>query len=103
MGSFFTFIGNWFGYVGSCVIAPDATCRPFLAFILMGAAASAALALIIMAYRTSQASQAREAAQTEERGDEQRAVERQERVRRAVAAHVQTSKAPLPRGYRPAV
>lgn len=53
-----TFIGTWFGYVGSCLVAPDATCRPFLAFILMGAAASAALTLVIMAYRSAQSSKA---------------------------------------------
>lgn len=94
------FIGTWFGYVGSCLVAPDATCRPFLAFILMGAAASAALTLVIMAYRSAQA---RDAAEIEERRAKLRTAETQERVRRAVAARSQSTEAPVQRQYRPAV
>jgi Flp pilus assembly protein protease CpaA len=96
----FTFIGTWFGYVGSCLVAPDATCRPFLAFILMGAAASAALTLVIMAYRSAQA---REAAEIEERRAKLRTTETRERVRRAVAARSPASNGPIERRYRPAV
>jgi hypothetical protein len=49
--SLFLMIGRWFGYVGACMITPDATCRPFLAFLALGAAASIALTLVILAYR----------------------------------------------------
>jgi hypothetical protein len=51
--SLFTYAGTWFGYVGACVVAPDATCRPFLAFIALGAAASVALTLVLLAYRSA--------------------------------------------------
>lgn len=54
MGSLFNFIITWFGYVGHCVTAPDATCRPFLAFIALGVAAGAALTLVLLAYRAAQ-------------------------------------------------
>jgi hypothetical protein len=60
--SFFLVIGKWFGYVGACMFVPDATCRPFLAFVALGAAACAALTLVVMAYR---AAQQREPAQAE--------------------------------------
>src|SRR4051812_43273821 len=63
-------VGKWFGYVGACMSAPDATCRPFLAFIALGAAACAALTLVVMAYRAAaarepHATSAPEAARTE--------------------------------------
>ena len=96
----FAFIGPWFGYVGSCLVAPDATCRPFLAFILLGAAASAALTLIILAYRSAQT---RESAVIEERRARLHTAQTQERVRRAVAARSATPKAPFDSRYRPAV
>ena len=51
----FTSIGTWFGYVGACAVSPDATCRPLLAFLALGAAAAAALALVFIAYRTAAA------------------------------------------------
>lgn len=96
----FAFIGTWFDYVGSCLVAPDATCRPFLAFILLGAAASAALTLIILAYRSTQT---RESAVIEERRARLRTLQTQERVRRAVAARSAPPKAPFDSRYRPAV
>ena len=46
-------IGKWFGFVGACMFVPDATCRPFLAFVALAAAACAALALVVMAYRAA--------------------------------------------------
>jgi hypothetical protein len=46
-------IGKWFGFVGACMFVPDATCRPFLAFVALAAAACAALALVLMAYRAA--------------------------------------------------
>ena len=49
-----TFIGTWFGYVGMCTIAPDATCRPWLAFLALGVAAAAALVLVLLAYKAAQ-------------------------------------------------
>lgn len=96
---FFNFIGTWFGYVGSCLVVPDATCRPFLAFILLGAAASAALTLVVMASRSAQT---RETAQIEEGRSKRRASEAQERVRRAVAERPTLDHPPL-RRYRPVV
>lgn len=96
MESLFT----WFGYVGSCLATPDATCRPFLAFILMGAAASAALTLVIMRYR---AVRARETAASEEHLHESSAAESRERVRRAVAAGSPAPHVAIQRRYRPVV
>ena len=96
----FAFIGTWFGYVGSCLVAPDATCRPFLAFILLGAAASAALTLVILAYRSAQM---RASAESDEHRANARKADTQERVRRAIAARPAVPKAPLVRGYRAAV
>ena len=51
--SLFFMVGKWFGYVGACVFTPDATCRPFLAFFALGAAACAALILVLLAYRAA--------------------------------------------------
>ena len=79
---FFAFIGTWFGYVGSCVVSPDATCRPFLAFVALGAAAAAALTLVLMSYRNALT---RELADIEERRSRDRGLEMQERVRRSLA------------------
>jgi hypothetical protein len=59
--SFFLVIGKWFGYVGACMFVPDATCRPFLAFVALGAAACAALALVVMAYRAAREREPRDA------------------------------------------
>lgn len=50
-----SFIGTWFGYVGMCMVAPDATCRPLLAFLALGVAAAVALTLVLMAYKAAQA------------------------------------------------
>ena len=75
-------IGTWFGYVGACVIAPDATCRPFLAFVALGVAAAAALTLLIIAYRGAYA---RDTAKVEERQTLERMREMQDRVRRTLA------------------
>ena len=83
MESFSTFVGTWFGYVTSCAVSPDATCRPFLAFIALGAAAAAALTLAILAYRSAQS---REKSEIEERRTRARTIEMKERVRRAVGA-----------------
>jgi len=49
----FSVIGTWFGYVGACAISADATCRPLLAFLALGAAATAALSLVLIGYRKS--------------------------------------------------
>lgn len=49
--SFFSSVASWFGYVGSCALSPEATCRPFLAFLALGVSAAAALALLLIAYR----------------------------------------------------
>ena len=59
--SLFLVIGKWFGYVGACMFVPDATCRPFLAFVALGAAACAALTLVVMAYRAAREREPREA------------------------------------------
>jgi hypothetical protein len=57
--SLFTSIGTWFGFVGSCVAGAGPACRPFLAFVALAAAAGAALALLIMAWRAFQQDQTR--------------------------------------------
>jgi hypothetical protein len=75
-------IGTWFGYVGACFVAPDATCRPFLAFIALGVAAAAALTLLVIAYRKGYA---RDAAKVEERRTLERMREMQDRVHRTLA------------------
>lgn len=79
---FFNSIGTWFGYVGSCVASPDATCRPFLAFLALGIAAAAALTLMVIAHRKKHV---RSAADIEERRTRERTREMQERVRRTLA------------------
>jgi hypothetical protein len=78
----FGFFGTWFGYVGACVVAPDATCRPLLAFVALGAAAGAALTLVLLACRNAYA---RERAELEERRALGRAAEVQERLQRSLA------------------
>lgn len=75
-------VGTWFGYVGACVVSPDVTCRPFLAFVALGAAAATALTLMLLAYR---AALTKEIAATDERQLQAHAREVQERVRRTVA------------------
>jgi hypothetical protein len=79
---FFQAIGTWFGYVGSCVVAPDATCRPLLAFFALGVAAAAALTLIIIAYRSRYA---RETAEVGDRLTPLRTLEIQEPGRATLA------------------
>lgn len=78
----FHLIGTWFGYVGACVASPDATCRPLMAFIALGAAASAALTLVLLAYANVQR---RESAQLEDERTKAQASKAQERVRRSLA------------------
>jgi hypothetical protein len=50
--AFFESIASWFGFVGSCVASPSGACVPFLAFVATGAAASAALVIVLLAYRS---------------------------------------------------
>ena len=45
-------IATWFGFVGSCIGSPNGACVPFVAFLALGAAASAALAIVLLAYRS---------------------------------------------------
>ena len=78
----FAAVGTWFGYVGACAISPDATCRPLLAFLALGAAAVAALSLILIAYRKSVAGE-RATVQAERLGDGAQLLT--ERARRALA------------------
>jgi hypothetical protein len=78
----FAAVGTWFGYVGACAVSPDATCRPLLAFLALGAAALAALSLILIAYRKSVAGE--RAAIEAERLDEGAQL-LTERARRALA------------------
>jgi hypothetical protein len=80
--SFLNSIGTWFGYVGSCVASPDATCRPFLAFVALGVAAAAALTLMVIAYRKDHV---QSAVDIEERRTRERTREMQDRVRRTLA------------------
>jgi hypothetical protein len=92
--SVFSTIGTWFGFVGSCVIGPDPTCRHFLAFVALTVISAIALALVMRAYRALQPEDERlEAAQ---RRIALREREAQERVRRGIAAKV----APRPAAHR---
>jgi hypothetical protein len=54
----FAAIGAWFGFVGSCVADAGPTCRPFLAFVALTAAAGVALTLLVLAYKALQKDQA---------------------------------------------
>ena len=84
--SFFSTIGTWFGYVGSCAVGAEMTCRPFLAFVVLTIASGAALALVMRAYRALRPEQERREA--EERRARARERETQERIRRKIAAQV---------------
>jgi hypothetical protein len=53
INAFFDFVVTWFGFVGSCFASPSGACVPFLAFLALGAAAAAALTLILLAYRSA--------------------------------------------------
>ena len=78
-------IAKWFGFVGSCVVGPNAACIPFMAFLALAIAAAAALWLIARAYR-------RLGGEDEQHAEERRArteqLRTQQRVRRAIAEHV---------------
>jgi hypothetical protein len=52
--------GAWFGFVGSCLADAGPTCRPFLAFVALTAAAGVALALLVLAFKALQKDQARQ-------------------------------------------
>jgi hypothetical protein len=58
--SLFASIDAWFGFVGSCVAGGGSACRPFLAFVALTAAAGAALALLVLAYKALQKDQTRQ-------------------------------------------
>ena len=84
--SFFSTIATWFGYVGSCAIGAETTCRPFLAFLVLAIASGAALALVMRAYRALRPeAEQREAEERRARAQER---EMQERIRRKLAAQV---------------
>jgi hypothetical protein len=51
--AFLDVVGSWFGFVGSCVVSPIGACVPFLAFLAAGVGAGAALALLLLAYRSA--------------------------------------------------
>jgi hypothetical protein len=78
--SIFFMIGRWFGYVGACMITPDATCRPFLAFVALTAAASVALTLLLLAYRAARQVEAGEAVTADKTGDTVDAPQRRRRI-----------------------
>ena len=88
MSGIFHFFSTWFGYVGSCVFSPDATCRPFLAFVALGAAASVGLVLLVVAYRRAHDGEMSELAAQRARS---RGHQIHERVRRAVPAAIRTN------------
>lgn len=81
---FFSSMGAWFGFVGACVAGADVTCRPFLAFVALLAAAGTALALLLIAFRSAQV---RESAARERQRTAISEQELKERMRRAVAQH----------------
>jgi membrane protein implicated in regulation of membrane protease activity len=94
--SVFGTIGTWFGFVGSCVVGPNATCRPFLAFVALAVAAVMALLLVLRAYRAVRGEDDR---RVEERAARLRELRTQQRVRHAVAAHVAPRRS-VHRGWR---
>ena len=79
-------IAQWFGFVGACVVGPNAACIPFIAFFALAVAASAALWLIARAYRRLGDDDEQRA---EERRERLKQLRMQQRVREAIAAHVQ--------------
>ena len=104
MTEIFQFIATWFGYVGSCVFSPDATCGPFVAFLALGAAATCGLVLIVMAYhRAEERVTAEQTADVEELRERARALQVRERIRRAVVPNALRTNPPLRSDLRPAV
>jgi membrane protein implicated in regulation of membrane protease activity len=93
----FSTIGTWFGFVGSCVVGPDPTCRPFLAFVALTVVSAVALALVMRAYRALQPEDER--LEAEQRRIAVRERQAQERVRRRIAAKV-APRAAAHRGWR---
>ena len=83
--NFFGTIGAWFGFVGSCVAGPSATCIPFIAFFALAVASGAALWLIARAYARLHDEDEQRA---EERRERLRKLRTQQRLQRAIAAHV---------------
>jgi hypothetical protein len=67
INAFFDVVGAWFGFVGSCFVSPAGACGPFLAFLALGIAAGATLALLLLAYRS-----ARNGAQGETRSESEK-------------------------------
>ena len=65
-------IGKWFGFVGACVAGAGPACRPFLAFVALTAAAGAALALLVLAYRSLKQEEAHAIADMETAIDDKR-------------------------------
>ena len=92
--SFLSTIGTWFGYVGSCVIGAETTCRPFLAFVALAIASAAALALVMRAYQALRPEE--EQRKAEESRARARERQMQERIRTKLAAKV----APRPAAHR---
>ena len=104
MTGIFKFIATWFGYVGSCVFSPDATCGPFVAFFALGAAATVGLVLVVMAYRRAQVGEtAEETAEVEEQRERAHVLQVRERIRRAVVPNALRTNPPLRSDLRPAV
>jgi hypothetical protein len=94
--AFLEYIGTWFGYVGSCVASPNGTCVPFLAFVALGVAAGAALALVLLAYRSAQA---RDASETRRRRENRLAGDAQEPVlARVPQKRTPAARSPAPSG-----
>jgi membrane protein implicated in regulation of membrane protease activity len=91
--AFFGTILRWFGFVGSCVIGPNATCVPFLAFLALAAASAAALWLVMRAYRRLRGEDEQ---RVQVRAERLHQVRIQQRIQRAVAAHA----APRPVSHR---
>jgi hypothetical protein len=54
ISALFDSVATWFGFVTSCMVSPSGACVPLLAFVALGAAAGAALALVLLAYRAIQ-------------------------------------------------
>jgi membrane protein implicated in regulation of membrane protease activity len=92
--SIFSTIYTWFGFVGACVVGPNATCRPFLAFLALAIASGAALLLVTRAYRALQGHDEASDEFGAERHERVRHLRAQQQVRRAVTARVAPRQVP---------
>jgi hypothetical protein len=84
VSSFFGLVSTWFGFVGSCVVGPQATCVPFLGFVALAAVSLAAFVFLVRAYRAMGTDQTKVKAEREAQAREHAM---RDRVRRKLQAN----------------